>query len=321
MPRNSIDAIRRYVSSVPWAMLPGYLEAMLEVLQLRAETGQLADDEIAARLAAAEHGSLTAADPQRRVSPSSGAIAVIPIYGIIAQKASMVNNTSGPRGTSTEALVQQFDAAMADPAISAIVFDVNSPGGTVNGVPEAARHIAANRGTKRIVASVSGMGASAAYYLAAAADEITVTPSGEAGSIGVYMVHTDLSGAMAAEGVKQTIIKAGKYKAEGHPAEPLTDEARAAFMNRVQESYDMFTGDVAKFRGTTQSAVKNGYGEGRVVSAKVAVDIGMADRVAPLDEVLARLGSSKGGQKPGGQRRSTDVLRKRLALDESVPRV
>lgn len=318
MPHSPIDAIRRYVSSVPWAMLPGYLEAMIEVIQLRADGVRFTEEEIAARLAAADHGSLSLAEP-KRISPSSGAIAVIPISGIIAQKASMVNNQSGPRGTSTEDITRAFDAAMADPGISAIVFDVNSPGGTVNGVPETARHIAANRGTKRIVASVTGLGASAAYYLMSAADEIAVTPSGEVGSIGVYMVHTDLSGAMAAEGVKQTVIRAGKYKAEGHPAEPLSDEARAALQARVDESYDMFVKDVAKNRGVSPADVRNGYGEGRVVSAARAVELGMADRVATIDEVLARLGSSRGGPKPGTPRRATSTLRRRLMLDEAPP--
>jgi len=320
--QSSIDGIRRFVASTPWMMLPGYLEAMLEVLQLRAAGTRFTEDEIDARLAAADHGALSAAGPAagRPVSPSSGAIAVIPIEGIIAQKARMVDNASGPRGTSTEAITQAFDAAMADPAISAIVFAINSPGGTINGVPEAARHIFANRGTKRIIASVTGLGASAAYYLAAAADEISVTPSGEAGSIGVFMVHTDLSGALAAEGVKQTVIRAGKYKAEGHPAEPLGDVALAAMQGRVNEAYDMMVKDIAQFRAVPVATVRDGYGEGRVLGAAKSVESGMADRVATLDEVVSRLASPRGGAKPGTPRRSIDVMRKRIALDVGVVR-
>jgi signal peptide peptidase SppA len=313
--RNSpaaLAAVRRYVTSVAWAMLPGYLEAMLELLQLRLDGTQFTAEEIDARIAAADHGALGAA--ARPVSPSSGAIAVLPLHGMIAQKASMVNNASGPRGTSTEAFGKAFDAAMADPAISAIVIDVDSPGGTINGVPELAKKIASARGTKRIVAVASGMAASAAYWIASAADELAASPSAEVGSIGVYTVHSDLSGALAQEGVKQTVIRAGKYKAEGHPAEPLTDEARAALQARVDEAYNWFVGDVAKNRGTTPASVRDGYGQGRVVSATQALEQGMIDRIATLDDIVSRLASSKGGQKPGGKR--ADLLRRRLDLTE-----
>jgi capsid assembly protease len=323
---RSMDAIRRYVSSTPWAMVPGYLEAMLEVLQLRLEGLRFTETEIADRLARASHGSLGdgaleaafASMKQRgqRVSPSSGAIAVLPLYGVIAQKASMVNQTSGPSGTSTEEFGAAFDAAMNDPSVSAIVLDVDSPGGSINGVPELAAKIANARGSKRIVACATGMAASAAYWIASAADELAASPSADVGSIGVYTVHHDLSAALAQGGVKPTIIRAGKYKAEGHPAEPLSDDARADLQSRVDEAYNWFVGDVAKHRNTTPDAVRDGYGQGRVLSASRAKNAGMIDRVATLDEIVARLGSSKGGPKPGRSRAEAEARARRLALAE-----
>ena len=207
-----LAGIRRLVCSQVWAMQPEYLEAILDVLQLRAQGVRATRAEIEQRLAAAKHGAL---GNGTRVSPSSGDIAVLPLMGVIAQRASMVQGMSGPSGTGLDQFLASFDAAMADESISAIVLDVDSPGGAIYGVQEAADHIAGARGTKRIIAVANAQMASAAYWLSSAADEVVATPSGEVGSIGVYTVHSDLSAAYGREGVKQTVIKAGKYKAEG----------------------------------------------------------------------------------------------------------
>ena len=316
---SNISGIRRLVSTHLWAMVPEYMEAMLDVLQLRATGLRLSDDEVAARLAAANHGAL-GMTTGRPVSPSSGLVAVLPLYGVIAPKASMINQTSGPSGTSCEAFGQAFDAAMGNDQVSAIVIDVDSPGGTITGVPELAAKILSARGTKRIVAVASGMAASAAYWIASAADEVAVTPSGEVGSIGVYTVHSDLSGMMAADGVKQTIVKAGKYKAEGHPSQPLGEETLAAMQERVDEAYGSFITAVAKGRGVAASDVRSGYGQGRIVSASKAKEMGMVDRIATLDDVVSRLGASRGGPKPGAGRRA-DVERRKLALADADARI
>jgi signal peptide peptidase SppA len=309
-----LEAIRSFVSSQLWAIAPGYLEAMIEVLELRSSGTYLSDEEIVRRIAAADHGALHSADPQRRLVTGPATVAVLPLYGLIAQKASMVNQASGPRGTSTEAFGQQLDAVMNDPAISAVVIDVNSPGGAINGVPELTRKLRDYRGTKPIEATVTGLGASGAYYVASAADKINVTPSGEAGSIGVYTVHNDLTGMLGNAGVKQTVIRAGKFKAEGHPAEPLSDDARAAIQGRVDEAYDLFVKDVAKNRGVSVDDVRSGYGEGRVVSAKRAVELGMADGVETIDDTIARLARARPRATTEGSARRTDQERRKLNL-------
>jgi ClpP class serine protease len=131
--------------------------------------------------------------------------------------------------------------------------------------------------------------ASAAYYIGSSASEIVVTPSGLIGAIGVYSMHEDHSQELADSGIKVSLIAAGKYKFEDNPFIPLTDEARAAIQERVDAYYALFTRDVAKGRGVSIDAVRNGFGEGRVVDAKQAVALGMADRIATLDEVIGDL--------------------------------
>jgi ClpP class serine protease len=89
------------------------------------------------------------------------------------------------------------------------------------------------------------------------------------------------------EGVSPTIVQAGKYKTEDNPLGPLSDEARAAMQAQVDATYSMFVRSVAKGRGVTPSAVKSGFGEGRMVNAKDAVASGIADKIGTLDEYLA----------------------------------
>lgn len=209
-------------------------------------------------------------------------IAVIPIYGLIAQHPQSL-------GASTDAIGAQLDSAMANPAINAVLFDVDSPGGTVTGVPELASKIAGYRGTKPMMALSNGLMASAAYWIGCAADEIMVTPSGETGSIGVYTVHEDWSKNLEQEGVKVTAIKAGTFKAEGAPWEPLSEDAQTVLQARVDEVYGWFVKHVAASRGASQTAVREGYGEGRVLGAEQSVKANLADRIGTFDDAVARL--------------------------------
>lgn len=291
--------LRRVVTAAlntPWALMPDKLDALAEVLADRAAGGRLSEDDIRA-----------AVGPGRASgTPSSGGVAVLPLYGIVGHRMNQVQDISGPGGTSTEQFGQWFDKAIHDESVTAILLDVDSPGGSVAGVEELARKIFAARGTKPIVAVANSLAASAAYWIATAADELVVTPSGDVGSIGVYSVHSEFSRADDADGVTHTIVRAGKHKAEANSIEPLSDEARAYMQERVDEMYQTFTRAVARHRGVSAADVVAGFGEGRVVSAKQAVALGMADRVATIEETLARLLSGKGVARKGARADADD---------------
>jgi signal peptide peptidase SppA len=170
------------------------------------------------------------------------------------------------------------------------------------------------RGVKKQVAYVGALAASAGYWLAAQADEIISTPSGTAGSIGVYSAHQDMSKALEAEGIDVTLISAGKYKVEGSPFAPLSDEAKAFMQARVDEAYSQFLKDVARGRGVSVADVRNGYGEGRALSAKDAKAAGLIDTIATFDETLSGLTGRK--QASGMRAESLEETMSAL-LDES----
>ena len=273
-----------YVLNTPWAITTEKLAVIMDLLRFRALGGRLTAEEIEERIGAVQR-------PQERTVQR---VRVLPMYGVIAQRAPLMAESSG--GTSIERFTVRFREAIADPGIGAVVLDVDSPGGAVSGVEELSAEIYRARGAKPIVAVANSLAASAAYWIASAADELAITPSGEVGSIGVFAAHEDWSRALDAEGITVSLIAAGKYKTEGNPYQPLTEEARAAVQGRVDEYYGMFTKTVARNRKTPVATVREGFGQGRVVGAREALDLGMVDSIETLDDILARVvrGQSRG---------------------------
>lgn len=257
------------------------LSVIADFLAFKAGGGEVAADEMAARITKKQDGEIA-----RR----EGAVAVIPVYGVLAPKMDLMTEISG--GTSYTALQKALHAALADDEVKAVVLDIDSPGGAVPGAQELGDEIRALRGgDKPIIAQVNHLAASAAYWIASQADEIVVSPSARAGSIGVYTVHEDISAALEKAGVKRTYIAAGEHKVEGNETEPLGEDALAFIEERVARSYDRFVSAVAAGRGVSVAKVEKDYGQGRVFFAEELVDKGMADRIGTLEQTLARFGA------------------------------
>jgi signal peptide peptidase SppA len=280
--------IRRALAGKLWFMHEQKMNEILAFLELKLAGGSSSAETIAAIRAANE---ISAARAQKVSASSSGSVAVIPIYGLIMHRPSM--DVSGPGGTSCEDLTQQLRQAVGDPNVSAIVFDVDSPGGDVDGVDELATEIFNARKQKKITAVSNCLCASAAYYLASQASEIVVSPSSLTGSIGVYTMHEDDSAALENAGVKLTLIKFGENKAEGNNLEPLTDSAREHLQETVDTFGAMFEKAVARGRKVSQADVHGKFGQGRIFDAKTAVRLGIADRVGTLDDVLQGYGVAR----------------------------
>jgi capsid assembly protease len=282
MSSRSYPQVTRLVMQRPWAILEEQFETIVEIVDMRRQGERFTDEEIRERLEAARPPAA-----QRRAQRQAHAgVAVIPIHGTIVPKASLMSDMSG--GVAISDLRAMFQSAMSDPDVGAVVFDVDSPGGSVDLVPEFAAEIRAARGRKPMLACSNTMMASAAYWLASQADEVSVSPSSLTGSIGVFAAHQDTSEAQAQLGVKTTFISAGKYKTEGNSSEPLTPSATEHMQSLVDSAYGMFTSDVAKGRRANVADVRGGYGEGRVLDAKGSVAAGLADRVATLEQTITR---------------------------------
>lgn len=309
--------ILAHMATTPWAVEQSFLRAAMAMVVSRA-TGEVVTTD--ARLS------------QRRTdqaAKSGGSIAVLPIHGVMAQRASEMEKACAGL-VSTDELATAFRALVNDDDVSAIVLDWDSPGGSTYGTQEFADIVREARGTKPIVSQVNSLMASAAYWVGSAADEIVVTPGGRAGSIGVYSIHEDISKMLENEGVSTTIIKEGEHKIAANPFGPLTDEGRAQIEALVKESAYAFRGAVAENRRVTRKAVVDNFGDGKVFGAEELVKRGMADRVGTLSDTLQRLGVPSKRKTAGAQARSTfangevpaigvlhDALRGDLGLSKS----
>lgn len=270
----------------PWALLP----------------------ETMALLSAAARGGITITDARERGSrraelrtspPAENTVAVLGVRGLITPRGSIIDALCGTSG-GLEAFRAHLAEAVASAEVGSILLDIDSPGGQADLVAEAAADIRAARSAKPVVAVANTMAASAAYWLASQADEVVVTPSGLVGSVGAYVVHQDWSGFDAQLGVTVTLIRSGRYKAEGNGHQPLSDEARAHLQELVDDTYDLFLADVATGRGVSAQSVRDGYGEGRILTPERAVRAGLADRVDTIEATIARLGRGRESELPGG---------------------
>jgi signal peptide peptidase SppA len=273
-----------YVCDRPWAILEEKLQAIAEFVSLYANGFTLTPKDVEARVG----------EKKSRQGRTKGAVAVVPVMGVLSHRANMLSDISG--GTSTEVLAQDIRMLAANDSIASIILDIDSEGGNVEGITELWKEIYDARQQKNVVAVANAMAASAAYWIGSAATEFVATPSGSVGSIGVLHVHAEESKALEDAGIKLTVTKAGKYKGEGMPFEPLSDDAKDFIQGRVDEAYSMFVKDVAKGRDVPVAEVRKGYGQGRLLGAKEAKDLGMIDRIATLDETVSRL-ASKGADR------------------------
>jgi signal peptide peptidase SppA len=265
------------IRSEVWAIDPRKGEIIARFIAFAASGGRYSESERAEKIGA----------PQaRNIRERSGSTAIIGLHGVMSQRISLIEQSSG--GCSSDEVRQAVNAAVADDAVKCIMLHVDSPGGSLYGTAELAAAVRAARDTKTVIAMVDSVAASAAYWVASQATEICMTPGGDVGSIGVYSMHEDLSKALEAEGVKTTLVYAGEHKIDGNPFEPLSEAAKVQLQSRVDGAYRDFVSAVAAGRGVVTKDVEANYGQGRTLSAKDALASGMVDRIATFDETLAR---------------------------------
>jgi signal peptide peptidase SppA len=221
-------------------------------------------------------------------------VAVLPIIGVISKRMNLFSQISG--GASAELVARDLKAAIADPAVKAIILQIDSPGGTVDGTETLANLVREAKMVKPTVAFADGMMASAAYWIGSAASEIYISDMvAQIGSIGVVATHQDISAAEAARGVKTTEITAGKYKRAASQFAPLSESGRQTIQDQVDSIYSVFVQTVADNRGVSVETVLQDMADGRVFIGQQAIDAGLVDGVSTLDALIAKLSQQGAG--------------------------
>lgn len=222
-------------------------------------------------------------DAEGAYSVDADGVAHVRVDGPLAQRAWSCWMFGGDGYDGVESRVR---AALDDPRSRALVIEYDSPGGEVAGCGVCADAIrsAADAAGKPVVSYVDELAASAAYWLASAADKIVTPASGMAGSIGVIATRVEESPS-AESGRKVHLITSGARKADGHPTVPMSEEELAATQSKIDTLADLFASAVAERRGMTREAVR--ALEADVFIGADAVTRGLADRVGNLGSAVA----------------------------------
>jgi ClpP class serine protease len=212
-------------------------------------------------------------------------VAVIPILGTTISRYDWLSALCG--FCSYDTIKLTFEAAISDPAVKAILFDIDSPGGEAAGMLDCADLIRAGSAVKPTWSSANSLAASAGYGLAAATSRLTLPRIATVGSVGVVGIHVDQSGYDKQEGLKYTPIYSGAQKIDGWGHAPLDKDALERIQGRFDESRRKFAEAIGHFRGMSLDDVLGT--EAGVFDDDAAVDIGFADAVSSFEETLGEL--------------------------------
>lgn len=221
-------------------------------------------------------------------------VAVIEVSGVLVHRGAWIGQSSGQ--TSYEGIAAQLGAAASDPAVRGIALEIDSFGGEVAGVFDLADTIRAARLAKPVWAFVAEHAFSAGYALASQADRIILPRTGAVGSIGVVVMHADLSGQLSDAGVTVTLIHSGAHKVDGNPYVPLPDPVRARIQAEIDSIRTLFAQTVAAGRGRRMNATAALATEAECYRGADAVAAGLADEVSDPASAFAAFAAAVNGR-------------------------
>ena len=278
------DTLIRALAAEPWAIQPDWLHAIWAFATRQPHLSERAGEDWTERNIHAAFGLGAKRLEGARYAVMEDGIAIVPIFGPIFPRANMMTEMSG--ATSADMLKRDISLSVANPGVHAIMMLVDSPGGAVSGVSAVADAVFAARGEKPIIAHVSGTAASAAYWIASAANEIRLERTGIVGSIGVAALVPHQVAPNASGEVNVEIVSSN---APNKRPDPESDDGRAEIVRSLDAIEATFIADIARGRGVTAKVVKSDFGQGGVRIGSDAVQHRMADRVSSYEQSLAAL--------------------------------
>lgn len=276
---NRLSRVRAAIYGQPWAITPEWLDAICEIFERHVNAEKMEFDfESKSQIAGGSAGRLDPGEYQ-----IENGVAIIPLMGPIFPRANMMTRMSG--ATSIEEFSQKFSDALENPDVQSVLLQIDSPGGSVLGVNEAASKVFSARGqNKPIVALADGMAASAAYLVGSQAHQFYATEGAIVGSIGVVMRIDSDERQKLNEGIDPIIIKTGKLKAIG--SGPVTDEQKASLQSMVDDYFGRFQAAVSRARPLAKMSE---VATGETWIGEKAVSNGLADDISTMQDVMDML--------------------------------
>jgi signal peptide peptidase SppA len=290
-----IDAIRSEVLAIH----PPALEALVARLDAAADASTL---EVASRM----FGGGAESRVRRH-----GDAAHVPVRGVLVRGKvdPWVARYFGVSGYDD--IRDDLAEALADDGVKAIVLDIDSPGGSAAGLAALADHIREARKTKRVDAFVSGMAASAGYFIAAQAERVVSEKDAIIGSIGTFARVVDSSEAYAREGLKVHVLASGPHKGMGTPGTPVTPAQIAMHQAVINDFAAVFIEAVATGRGLERDRVQ-ALATGAHWLAPAALELGLVDAIGGVATL-------RNPTKRGGARAEDDPMSTPNASTTTTP--
>ena len=222
-------------------------------------------------------------DVESSISDGSCNVAVLPIEGTILPFYGLTEDQL----VVTPEIIESFMTSVEEePAIKAVLIEVNSPGGT----PVAAQRIAERLRSSPlpVVGLIGDMGASGGYMIAAATDHLIASPMSDVGSIGVTMSYLEESEKNDEEGLTYVQLTTGKFKDAGSPNRPITDEERELFQRDLDVIHNEFITLVARYRNKPFDEIK-ALADGSSMTGVRALEVGLVYGLGGRTEAQAAL--------------------------------
>jgi protease-4 len=237
-----------------------------------------------------------------------GAIAIIPVKGTLTTEGLYFGLVASSRG-----LIQAIDESERRKKIKAVIFEINSPGGTPFAAKEIATRIKAM--AKPTIAWVREYATSGAYWIASACDEIVADELSTVGSIGVITIRPDIGELLKKFGVDVETLKTGIYKGLGLPYEKPTAEERELLTSELEEIKESFLRAIGENRHLTEETLKE-LATAKIYLGREAKTLGLVDHLGGKDMAIARAKELSGIKREKlidySERRRIGVLRRLL---------
>lgn len=256
-------------------------------------------------------------EPENELLDVQGNVGIISIKGSLVEGAANWMRYYGVTG------YDDIRAALVDAVrhqgVQAILLDIKSGGGDVAGCHELAQLIDRVNAIKPIITYTGATMASAALWLGCSVTKVYAAETAMVGSLGVLTVHAERSKQLEEDGIKVTVVRAGKDKALANPYEPLSEKGKEDLQNNANALYDVFLPWVASKRGMSSATAEAKFGQGTVFVGKQALAAGLVDELGTYEDAYAA--AQKLAMQKASKQNTRSTPSTRAALDTNVAQV
>ena len=199
---------------------------------------------------------------------------------------------SGTDGVVSKDLIEEILKIQKDSLIKAVVFRVNSPGGSAYASEQIWKAMSELKSKKPVVVSMGDYAASGGYYISCCADKIVAAPNTITGSIGIFGMFFIMDELSRKIGLSYDVVKTNDLSDLGNTTRPMTATEKMKIQAYVNRGYDLFVKRCADGRKMKNEDIRN-IAEGRVWTGAKAKEIGLVDEIGGLEkaiQIAAKLG-------------------------------